>query len=65
MAAPHVSGVAALIAAMGCNRDQIIDALTSTARQPFAPGPVRGVFTPTYGFGIVDAAAAVAAASCP
>lgn len=59
MAAPHVAGVAALLAAQGRSVDNIYDALTSTARTPGAD--VRGVFGPVYGYGIVDAAAAVRA----
>ena len=58
MATPHVAGVAALLAAQGRSVDGIYDALTSTARTPGSG--TRGVFTPTYGYGIVDAAAAVA-----
>ena len=58
MATPHVAGVAALLAAQGRSADAIYTALTSTARTPGADA--RGVFTPVYGFGIVDAAAAVA-----
>ncbi len=59
MAAPHVAGVAALLAAQGRSLDNIYDTLTSTSRQPGTD--VRGVFTPVFGYGIVDAAAAVAA----
>jgi len=59
MASPHVAGVAALLAAQGRDDDQILDVLLSTSRQPVTG--LRGVFTPNYGFGIVDAAAAVAA----
>jgi serine protease len=57
MATPHVSGVAALLAAQGRSVGQIYTALTSTARTPGVG--LRGTFTPTYGYGIVDAAAAV------
>jgi serine protease len=59
MATPHVAGVAALLAAQGRSVDNIYATLTSTARTPGADA--RGVFTATYGYGIVDAAAAVAA----
>ncbi len=59
MAAPHVSGVAALLVAQGRTDTQVLDVLLSTSRQPLTN--VRGVFTPNYGWGIVDAAAAVAA----
>lgn len=60
MAAPHVSGIAALLASLGCSREQMIELLTSTAYHPVTGD--RGVWTPTYGYGIVDAAAAVSAA---
>ena len=64
MAAPHVSGVAALLKERGCTRQQTIDLILDTARQPLTNE--RGVFTPTHGWGIVDAAEAVtrAAATC-
>jgi subtilisin family serine protease len=60
MATPHVAGVAALLSAQGCTRAQIIDLLETTSRQPTGQ---RGVFTPLYGYGIVDADAATAAAA--
>lgn len=56
MATPHVAGVAALLASQGCTRAQTLDIITSTARQPLTE--VRGVFTPSFGYGIVDAAEA-------
>jgi serine protease len=59
MATPHVAGVAALLTAQGRTADQVIAALESTARTPLLG--TRGTFTPAYGYGIVDAAAAVAA----
>lgn len=59
MAAPHVAGVAALLTAQGRTAEQVLDILLSTSRQGVTG--VRGVFTPQYGWGIVDAAAAVAA----
>ncbi|MGH3750789.1 MAG: S8 family serine peptidase, partial [Micromonosporaceae bacterium] len=59
MATPHVAGVAALLAAQGRGASDIYDVLMSTAR---TPGAGRGVYTPEYGWGIVDAEAAVAAA---
>ena len=59
MAAPHVSGVAALLAAQGRTDEQILEILLTTSRQPLTDA--RGVFTPHYGWGIVDAVAAVAA----
>lgn len=58
MAAPHVTGVAALLASQGRNADQIEKALTSTARTPLTGA--RGSFSPFFGDGIVDAQAAVA-----
>ncbi|WP_194838046.1 S8 family serine peptidase [Nocardia sp. XZ_19_369] len=61
MASPHVAGVAALLAAQGRSVPDIYSAILRTARTPFVPGPPRGVYTPLYGYGIVDAAAAVAA----
>jgi len=59
MAAPHVAGVAALLAAQGRTDDQVLEALIATSRQG-ALG-LTGLFTPQYGWGIVDAEAAVAA----
>ena len=59
MSTPHVAGVAALLAAQGRTDDAIMDVLMSTARKPGTD--VRGVFDPVYGYGIVDAQAAVAA----
>ncbi len=59
MAAPHVAGVAALLAAQGRPLDNIYRTLLNTSRQPGTD--VRGVFTPVFGYGIVDAEAAVAA----
>lgn len=60
MATPHAAGVVALLASMGCTRSQAISVLTSTARQPFIG--LRGVWTPAYGYGIVDVEAAEEAA---
>lgn len=57
-ATPHVSGVAALLAAQGRSRDNIIEAILQTARNPHTGE--RGKWDPLYGHGIVDAAAAVA-----
>ena len=62
MAAPHAAGVAALVAAQGCTDDEILTALTSTARDPITG--LRGTWDPAYGYGIVDAEAALAASSC-
>ena len=59
MAAPHVAGVAALLAAQGRSDENILEVLLTTSRQGVTG--LRGIFTPQYGFGIVDAQAAVAA----
>jgi serine protease len=59
MAAPHVAGVAALLTAQGRTNTQTYEVLTSTARMPVTG--VRGFYDPVYGYGIVDAEAAVAA----
>ena len=59
MASPHVAGVAALLTAQGRTNTAVYDVLTSTARKPGVD--VRGVYDPVYGYGIVDAAAAVTA----
>jgi subtilisin family serine protease len=59
MATPHVAGVAALLTAQGRSVADVYDVLLATSRQPVTG--LRGVYTPTHGFGIVDAAAAVAA----
>jgi subtilisin family serine protease len=58
MAAPHVAGVAALLLGQGRSPADVPGILRRTARTPFVG--TRGVLTPTYGFGIVDAEAAVA-----
>ncbi|MFC7491536.1 MULTISPECIES: S8 family serine peptidase [unclassified Knoellia] len=60
MATPHVAGVAALLLAQGRSVDQTEKALLTTARTPVLG--LRGAFTPLYGYGIVDAQAAVASA---
>ncbi len=59
MATPHVAGVTALLMAQGRTLDNVLDTLVATARTPGAN--VRGVYTTEYGYGIVDAQAAVAA----
>jgi subtilisin family serine protease len=58
MATPHVAGVAALLSGQGRTRTQVMDVLKATARTPGANA--RGVYGPVYGYGIVDAQAAVA-----
>ncbi|HEY7721389.1 MAG TPA: S8 family serine peptidase [Pedococcus sp.] len=58
MATPHVAGVAALLYAQGRTVDQVEDAILSTAVTPGTGA--RGTYSPTYGFGVVDAEAAVA-----
>ena len=59
MATPHVAGVAALLTAQGRSNDNVYDVLMDTARKPGTG--TRGVYDPVYGYGIVDAEAAVAA----
>jgi subtilisin family serine protease len=59
MATPHAAGVAALLAAQGRTDENVMTALEATARHPGTGA--RGVFDPVYGYGIVDAEAAVAA----
>jgi serine protease len=63
MATPHVAGVAALLAAQGRTDENTMSVLETTARQPGTG--LRGTFDPVYGYGIVDAEAAVAAAGAP
>lgn len=57
MAAPHVAGVAALLAAKGDSRDTIVRKIPETAVDLGVPG-----HDPVYGAGRVDALAAVTAA---
>ena len=59
MASPHAAGVAALLTAQGRSNEETVDVMKATARTP--PLNTRGTYTPIYGFGIVDAEAAVAA----
>jgi serine protease len=56
LAAPHVCGVMALLLSQGRTRANAIEALLRTARTPYVG---TGAWTPSYGHGIVDAAAAV------
>lgn len=58
MATPHVAGVGALLFAQGRTLDNVKAALTETARTPGVDA--TGVWTTSYGHGIVDAVAAVA-----
>ncbi|MEQ1567235.1 MAG: S8 family serine peptidase [Myxococcota bacterium] len=60
MATATVSGVAALLVAEGATRDQVYEALTSTAVDLGDAG-----YDADYGFGLVDAAAAVDAVAAP
>ena len=61
MAAPHVTGVAALVRALGCDRDTTLDIITSTAVNPVTDA--AGTWDPVYGYGIVNAAKAASAAA--
>jgi hypothetical protein len=54
-AAPHVAGVAALLAGLGVRGQAAVQRILATARDVGAPGPDS-----TYGAGIVNARAAVA-----
>jgi serine protease len=56
MAAPHVAGVAALLAGRGLTNAQIVECLRTTSSN-------EGEFDPVYGYGIVNADAAVARCS--
>ncbi len=57
-AAPHVAGVAALLAGMGLSSSQIVECLKKTSFNPLTGG--RGRYEPVYGYGIVDAERATA-----
>jgi subtilisin family serine protease len=59
MATPHVAGVAALLFAQGRDVADVENVLLTTSRQPVVG--VRGQYSPIFGYGIVDAEAAVAA----
>jgi subtilisin family serine protease len=52
-AAPHVAGVAAMLAQSGATNDEIVRCITSTALNPVTG--LRGTYEPTYGYGILDA----------
>ena len=56
-ASPHVAGVAALLAGAGLTNQEIVDCVTTTALNPVTG--LRGQSDPVYGYGEVDAAAAV------
>ncbi|MEV0893269.1 S8 family serine peptidase [Promicromonospora sp. NPDC050262] len=58
MATPHVAGVAALLFAQGRSVDDVESAILRTAHDPLLG--LTGLWTPLYGYGVVDAAAAVA-----
>ena len=57
MAAPHVAGVAAMLIGLGFERDRVVGCIVSTAVNPLTGR--RGAQDPVYGYGIVDAEAAV------
>ena len=57
MATPHVAGVAALLFAQGRTADGVEEAILTTALTPGVD--LRGSYTPAYGYGVVDALAAV------
>lgn len=57
MATPHVAGVAALLFAQGRTVDGVEQAILTTALTPGVE--TRGSYTPAYGYGVVDALAAV------
>ena len=59
MASPHVAGVAALLSGLGYSRDRVVECIVSTAVNPITGA--RGTQDPVYGYGIVDAEAAVGA----
>jgi len=57
MATPHVAGVAALLFAQGRTVDGVEQAILTTALTPGVA--LRGTYSPVYGYGVVDALAAV------
>lgn len=54
--APHVAGVAAMLAGTGLTNVEIIDCIKATSFNPLTGQ--RGMYDPVYGWGIVDADAA-------
>ena len=58
MATPYASGVAALLFSQGLSRAQVVNTMLTTAKDLGAPG-----VDTTFGYGRLDAAAAVAAAA--
>jgi subtilisin family serine protease len=58
-AAPHVAGVAAMLAQGGATNEEIVRCITATALNPVTG--LRGTYEPTYGYGILDADDAVRA----
>jgi serine protease len=60
MAAPHVSGVAALLVACGLHGQDAVHRIIATATDLGPPGP-----DVAYGYGLVNARAAVAGLPCP
>lgn len=61
MASPHVTGVAALVRSLGCDRQKTLDIITGTAVNPVTDAV--GTWDLVYGYGIVDAAAAASLAA--
>ncbi|MDQ4084870.1 MAG: S8 family serine peptidase [Actinomycetota bacterium] len=59
MATPHVAGVAALLYGQGRGLADVENVLLTTSRQPVTGS--TGVYSPSHGWGIVDAEAAVGA----
>jgi subtilisin family serine protease len=57
MAAPHAAGAAALLRSLGCDAKTTLEVLLSTAHNPVED--TFGEWSPQYGAGILDAAAAV------
>ena len=59
-ATPHVAGVAALLVSLGVRGQSAVDRILATAKDAGSPGP-----DDTYGYGIVNARAAVAGLKPP